>query len=64
MWIYTFRNEHGDSIVWKTSKTLPIERNQRVHVRGTIKEHSEYKDEKQTILTRCKITELEDNKNV
>ena len=59
MHIYTFRNEHGDAIVWKTSKGLGIENGEKVHVKGTIKEHSEYDNEKQTVLTRCKVTHEE-----
>lgn len=59
MHIYTFRNEHGDAIIWKTSKGLGIENGEKVHVKGTIKEHSEYDSEKQTVLTRCKVTHEE-----
>ena len=55
MHVYTFRNDHGDAIVWKTSKGLGIEEGTKVHLKGTIKEHGEYKDEKQTVLTRCKV---------
>lgn len=54
-YIYTFRNSHGDAIIWKTSKGMDIENGERVHIKGTIKEHSEYDDEKQTVLTRCKV---------
>ena len=59
MHIYTFRNESGDAIIWKTSKGLGIENGEKVHVKGTIKEHSEYDNEKQTVLTRCKVTQEE-----
>ena len=59
MHIYTFRNESGDAIIWKTSKGLGIENGEKVHVKGTIKEHSEYDNEKQTVLTRCKVTQGE-----
>lgn len=54
-YIYTFRNAHGDALVWKTSKGMDIENGETVHLKGTIKEHSEYDDEKQTVLTRCKV---------
>lgn len=54
-YIYTFRNAHGDAIVWKTSKGLAIENGEAVHIKATIKDHSEYDDEKQTVITRCKV---------
>ena len=57
MHIYTFRDDKGNAIIWKTSKGLGIENGQRVHIKGTIKEHSEYDDEKQTVITRCKVWE-------
>ena len=59
MHIYTFRDESGDAIIWKTSKGLGIENGSKVHVKGTIKEHNEYDNEKQTVLTRCKVTQWE-----
>ena len=55
MHIYTFRDDKGDAIIWKTSKCLGIENGVMVHIKGTIKEHSEYEDEKQTVITRCKV---------
>ena len=55
MHIYTFRDENGNAIIWKTSKGLGIESGTKVHLKGQIKEHSEYSDEKQTVLTRCKL---------
>lgn len=54
-YIYTFRNAHGDAIVWKTSKGLAIENGEAVHIKATIKDHGEYDDEKQTVITRCKV---------
>ena len=59
MHIYTFRDDKGNAIIWKTSKGLGIENGQRVHIKGTIKEHSEYDDEKQTVITRCKVEEVQ-----
>ena len=60
MHIYTFRDDQGDAIIWKTSKGLGIENGVMVHIKGTIKEHSEYQDEKQTVITRCKVEEVQD----
>lgn len=64
MYIHTFKIGN-DTVVWKTTATLgrwndkdeweSYEEGQEVHLKGTIKEHNEYKDEKQTVLTRCRI---------
>ena len=59
MHIYTFRDAQGNAIIWKTSKGLGIENGVMVHIKGTIKEHSEYDDEKQTVITRCKVEEVQ-----
>ena len=60
MHIYTFRDAEGNALVWKTSKGISTENGERVHLKGTIKEHSEYDEEKQTVLTRCKIEKVEE----
>ncbi len=52
--IYRFVDIDGNVYVWHTSTY--IEHLNRVKsVSGTIKSHSEFKGEKQTVLTRCKI---------
>ena len=58
MYIYTFRDEHDNAIIWKTSKGLVYENGSRVHLKASIKEHSEYDDEKQTVITRAKVEEV------
>lgn len=69
MYLHFFKDDHDNKLVWKTSKSLqwckdinarPLvwaspEAGDRVTLKGTIKAHDEYKDEKQTILTRCKV---------
>ena len=54
-YIYTFRDDEGNALIWKTTKGLIYERGEELNLKGTIKEHSEYDGEKQTILTRCKV---------
>ena len=66
VYIHTFKDEAGNKIVWKTTSTISYwdedgnlayyEEGEKVRLRGTVKEHSEYKDEKQTVLTRCRIS--------
>lgn len=55
MYVFTFRDEAGNALVWKTSSGLEIESGTKVRLTGTIKAHDEYMDEKQTVLTRCKV---------
>lgn len=53
---HSFKDEAGNVFTWKTQKGVSLEPGQPVLVKGTVKQHTEYKDEKQTELTRCKIT--------
>lgn len=55
---HTFTDENGNVYVWKTSNGLgeTLEIGDTVTVTGTIKEHGEYNEVKQTVLTRCKIS--------
>ena len=55
-YIHTFKDESGNKIVWKTG-TFPgwiPEEGKQLEIKGTVKDHSEYKEEKQTILIRVK----------
>lgn len=54
--IYKFSDENSNTIVWKTSNKN-LEEGKTYQIKGKIKEHNEYKGDKQTILTRCKISE-------
>lgn len=70
MYAHTFKDAEGNKLVWKTTKWIGntttdekgncdyafFEEGQELFLKGTIKEHSEYKEEKQTILTRCKVS--------
>ena len=70
MTVYGMRTERGDMLIWKTASgclciehedeyghidTEVAEKGDKLTIRGTIKEHGEYKGEKQTILTRVKL---------
>lgn len=61
IFIHSFKDDAGNKIVWKTQKGIrqDIQEGDRVTVTGTVKEHREYKDEKQTALIRCKVTKEE-----
>ncbi len=54
---YRMVDGQGNVFLWKTS-TCPfdnLEQGQSFILRGTVKDHSVYKGENQTVLTRCKI---------
>lgn len=63
--VYGFKDANGNKLVWKTSSVpmvldkdgndVTIGSGDKVTIKGTVKEHSEYREEKQTILTRCKL---------
>lgn len=54
-YIYKFADENGNVFVWKTSSFQDLTENDKYTLTGTVKEHSEYKGEKQTMLIRCRI---------
>lgn len=55
MYLHKFVDVDGNMFVWKTTSGISIDENTTVELTGTIKEHKEYKETKQTVLTRCKI---------
>ena len=56
MYCHTFKDADGNVFTWKTQNGVCLNYGENVEVKGTVKAHSEYKDEKQTELTRCKVT--------
>ena len=69
--VYGFKDEAGNVFVWKTGSILSVEKQvkgfiefdyphkgDKIHIKGTIKEHQEYKGTKQTVLTRVKLVEF------
>lgn len=53
--IVKFRDLDGNLFVWFASGYTELEREDRISIKGTIKEHSEFRGVKQTVLTRCKF---------
>jgi len=53
--IYTFEDSSHNRLVWKTGAGLDADIGDYVSIKATVKEHSEYQGEKQTVLTRCKV---------
>lgn len=55
--VFTMVDADGNFFVWKTSSG-DMDKGSHVQVSGKIKDHSEYKGVKQTVLTRCKVKEV------
>ncbi len=62
---HIFKDANGNVFTWKTATVLgtvdasgcwkPIEDGAAVVLTGRVKEHTTYRDEQQTVLTRCKV---------
>lgn len=57
MCIYIFEDAEGHQFKWNTASGFAnsLEEGDHIKLNATIKEHSEYKGIKQTVLTRCKM---------
>lgn len=55
--INKMKDQQGNIFIWKTGRNLRHDVNEegKVKLKATIKEHSDFREEKQTILTRCKV---------
>ena len=54
---HIFKDDCDNVFVWSTtSKQLEV--GVEYHIKGTVKSHSTYRNTKQTVLTRCKATEI------
>ena len=51
--LWKFITTDGNTLVWKASRYQECEPK---HITGTVKDHKEYDGEKQTVLTRCKLS--------
>lgn len=70
--VYGMKDAQGNTLVWKTGSYLVIEqvdefghvhswfaqKGDRVRIKAAVKAHEEYKNEKQTQLTRCKLVQI------
>lgn len=68
-YIYTMQDAEENVLVWKTTSYMNIQEGEEfwylpkkgdtLTIKGTVKEHSEYKGTKQTVLTRCRYSLVE-----
>lgn len=56
-YLYLFEDSENHVFTWKTSAGfgVDLENGTEITIKGTIKEHKEYKGTRQTVLTRCKM---------
>lgn len=65
--IHKFKDAEGHIFVWNTGNCLErlgadgvwryVELSDKLTLKGSIKDHREYKGEKETVITRCRIVE-------
>ena len=55
--VVKFKDEDGNALTWFTAVNIPVEVGSACKLSGTIKKHDQYKDQKTTIVTRCRISE-------
>lgn len=51
--MHIMEDEEGNAIIWTTT-ARELHEGEKVTLRGTVKDHKEYKGVKQTVLTRCR----------
>ena len=51
--MYLMRDDCGNAFVWTTASSKDWQTGDRKRIRGTIKAHREYRNDKQTVLNRC-----------
>jgi hypothetical protein len=57
-YFYVFESDEGNIFTWGTSARA-LDEGARYHVRGTVKEHTTFRNTQQTVLTRCKVEDIE-----
>ena len=66
-YIYKFKDDEDNEIVWKTAKVIGKEtenrfeaviKGDRIKIKATIKAHSIYRDNEQTVITRVKVLDI------
>lgn len=56
VYVYNFKDESGNKLIWMTvTGNVEAQTGETVRLRGRVKDHREYRDEKQTVLQRCTV---------
>lgn len=54
-YFHKFVDENGNILTWKTTSFIDEDYGTEFTLSGTVKEHTEYKGDKQTVMTRCTL---------
>lgn len=57
-YIHKFVSSEGNVFVWMTGTSIHADVGAKLKLRGAVKNHGEFKGEKNTMITRCKVTEI------
>lgn len=57
-YFYVFNSDDGNIFTWSTTAKV-LEEGQKYHIHGTVKDHTSFRNNKQTVLTRCKVEDIE-----
>lgn len=52
---YEFKDSNGNTVVWLSASGKDFDKDHVYWIEGTVKDHSEYRGDKQTRINRCKI---------
>lgn len=55
MFIHNFTDADNNQLIWKTGKGICFQSGDHVILTGAVKARDEYKGQKQTVMTRCKL---------
>lgn len=56
--LHFFKDSEGRCFKWSTGTSIPFNEGQKLKLDATIKAHEDYKDRKQTCVTRAKLNEV------
>jgi hypothetical protein len=57
-YIHKFVDANGNILVWMTGTSVDADIGTKMKLRASVKDHGEFKGEKNTMLTRCKVTKI------
>lgn len=54
IFLHKFKDVNGNIYTWTTANSIQVDQGEKLFIDATVKQHKEYNDEKQTVLTRVK----------
>lgn len=56
--LVAMEDQDGNKLVWRATGCTELDKGMKARIRGTVKDHDTYKDEKQTVLQRVAVLEV------